>query len=316
MRKLIALGFVAGLVWAPQASAADLFVDEGGSDTGNDCSYSIDPCATIDHALAQGGGNRILLGAGSYPESITINSGEVARIESVFGGGSGPAIIDNSVAGMTNAVAPAVTLNAGTLRGVTVRSDFRPLLMSGGSAIDNTFDQDELTAGSSIAGAGMERPRVEVPFGAPTIEGNTFSDANSDNTVIEEAILIGPSSAEILDNQISGFGRAISMQGANAGGVPLIQGNTMTGLADGAAMDDREVLVRGMGPTIIENEISDPAVANSFGVDFNDMAPNTTGATAATFKRNRIIGMGTGVRAVDTSQANGDITLSFNSDLI
>ena len=78
MHTLLALAVVA---LTPPATAADLYVDDDGDDSGNDCETMATPCATIEHALDQllAPGDVIHLASGSYSTSgafpLTIANG-------------------------------------------------------------------------------------------------------------------------------------------------------------------------------------------------------------------------------------------------
>jgi hypothetical protein len=73
--KLCVTVIVAILFFSITAQAADRYVAVSGSDTSNDCTNSVSPCATIDHAVdGASSGDTIKIARGTYHESVTLDT--------------------------------------------------------------------------------------------------------------------------------------------------------------------------------------------------------------------------------------------------
>jgi hypothetical protein len=96
------------------AAATTRYVATTGSDLDNDCSDSLNPCASIDTAIVQANaGDTISVGAGTFAESDLVRisltiSGAGSDQTMVTGDGSGPSI---TVDGTDTATVPDVTLS-------------------------------------------------------------------------------------------------------------------------------------------------------------------------------------------------------------
>jgi len=70
--RLIIVGLIA-LVLGAQQAYATLYVSVTGSDTGNDCTSSASPCATVQWAVDEASaGEEIRVAAGTYSGSATV----------------------------------------------------------------------------------------------------------------------------------------------------------------------------------------------------------------------------------------------------
>jgi len=75
VNKIFVTVIMAILFFPMTAQAADRYVAVSGSDTSNDCTNSVSPCATIDHAVDEAGdGDTIKIARGTYHESVTLHT--------------------------------------------------------------------------------------------------------------------------------------------------------------------------------------------------------------------------------------------------
>lgn len=114
----LAVALALGLALAGPALSADLYVDTGGTNSGN-CQNPVSPCLTIQYALGQAApSDTINVAAGTYAETVDVNKQGV----SVLGAGVGSSII-NVVGKATNSSGIYVQAADATLRGFTVQSN-------------------------------------------------------------------------------------------------------------------------------------------------------------------------------------------------
>jgi MYXO-CTERM domain-containing protein len=86
VKRLTSIAVVAGWsFWALSAGANTLYVAKTGSDSGNSCTSSSSPCATITHAIAaMAGGDTLIIGDGTYAEQIVqVPSGSASAYTTV-----------------------------------------------------------------------------------------------------------------------------------------------------------------------------------------------------------------------------------------
>lgn len=102
---VIAVASAGTLLFSPLpagAAGATLYVAGGGGDAPNDCQTEGSPCATIQYAVSQAlAGDTIVLAAGDYPESVTIE-----KSVTLVGAGSDQTTIKGGVANT-----PSVTID-------------------------------------------------------------------------------------------------------------------------------------------------------------------------------------------------------------
>ena len=97
---LLVVGSVGALstLCTSAANAATLYVAKSGVDAGNDCSKKSTPCASITHGVAaMAGGDTLLLGDGTYTESITgMPSGSAGAYTTIRAENDWGVVIDGS----------------------------------------------------------------------------------------------------------------------------------------------------------------------------------------------------------------------------
>jgi hypothetical protein len=189
------LGF--GSATAAAATATRYVAAADGSDASNDCLASADPCATIQHAIAEAGvGDTVQVAPGTYAENLTIPksltlTGPNAGIDPnqasrgpeaiIDGGGIGPAAItpqaeDVVVEGLTvstsGAGAPIRTVGADTDR-LTIADD---IIEGGVGAITlQTGGEQIAIERNSIAGSGYDVYLGAADYPDLTIDENVIA---------------------------------------------------------------------------------------------------------------------------------------------
>ena len=229
------------LIAAPSASAADLYVDDGGSDGGgfNGCANPASPCKTIAHAILVADGNAsptdsVRVGGGSYSEAVSLPPG-ISLLKDVFGPGFG--------------TIGAATINGGASPAVTVEPG-APMRQLGGEFVfkgDSDHDQGSvLVAGGAnagyvtISGATFNDTatfkQLDILDGSPRVTSNTFT-ATIDSPNREAIRYEGDGSPEIGGNSIGPSGAATSayLEGVHVKGVggsatPSIHDNAISGI--------------------------------------------------------------------------------------
>src|SRR5689334_10677054 len=69
----VCLAAIAAVFFTASSSAAALYVSNAGDDTGNDCTVSATPCATLGHAVSLIGSFDIInMAVGVYKENVTV----------------------------------------------------------------------------------------------------------------------------------------------------------------------------------------------------------------------------------------------------
>ena len=99
MQKFRVVGFVlACLLWTTLADAKTLYVAQTGSDSGNSCTTSSSPCATITKGIsAMAGGDTLVIGDGTYAEQMgQVPSGAEAAYTTVMAANDWGVTIDGS----------------------------------------------------------------------------------------------------------------------------------------------------------------------------------------------------------------------------
>ena len=87
-----------GVLWTTLADAKTLYVAKTGKDTGNSCTSTSAPCATIAHGIASmAGGDTLIIGDGTYAEQIVgMPSGTAAAYTTVRAADDWGVTIDGS----------------------------------------------------------------------------------------------------------------------------------------------------------------------------------------------------------------------------
>ncbi len=287
------------LIAAPSASAADLYVDDGGSDLGgfNGCANPANPCATITHAIGVADSNAsptdsVRVGGGTYPEAVSLPPG-ISLLQDVFGTGFatiGPATINGGAS-------PAVTVQPGA-----------PMRQLGGQFIfkgDSDHDQGSvLVAGGAnaghvtISGATFNDTatfkQLYILDGSPRVIDNTFTA--SIDTVSRQAIVYeGDGSPEIGGNSIAPSGAAtatylegIVVQGVGGSATPTIHDNAISGITQTLAdTDGVGIHLATASGTISGNTIRrEPNGATQVGIVVEDNATAT--GTPLSLSRNQV----------------------------
>ena len=189
---------------AASASAAALYVDDSGTDSG-DCTVPATPCETIEFAHDQPGTDDVIhLGGGTYAESAAVTGSESLIEDSTFSAAAaGPAVLDNSVPAGTASVAALTHLSTGTVSELTIVSDFTGVkILAAGTLSGNLFAFD--------APSGLYEADVlvdAIATGNPTISGNTFIDPNPEaaNPGQVALVLNSATSPTVTGNSFSGF---------------------------------------------------------------------------------------------------------------
>jgi hypothetical protein len=177
MVALTALLVWPGSAWLARA-ATNRVVATSGSDTGNDCSNSATPCATIQHAIEQAtAGDTIQVAAGTYQEHVTVNKDVTIR-----GAGASSTIVDGTDSGRVFQINSGVTVTLDKLK-ITrgrVNTAGPPFYNNLGGGISNlgTLTLTNSTVSNNISadgGSGI------VNYASLTIINSTISDNTLDS---------------------------------------------------------------------------------------------------------------------------------------
>jgi hypothetical protein len=296
----LAIAVVAALALPALASAADTYADPGGSDAAN-CLTPATACKTVGAALTKASsGNSVHLAAGTYAESVTLSLGK--SLVATSPSGPQPVIDNGSVS------SPAITVNAsgaGSIDGLTIRSDFQPVLLNGPATVANdTFDENNVpsSTGSDVDVAGATAALVmNNAFDDPDASGDqtgvltsgSVSPSISANTFtnLATAIKLGSTGATVSDNQIS-LGHAVGgtpgVGIAAIGGDPRIIGNTIgiagSGSSTGVLMQDQHsfTVSQVVRNEIFGNTVGVKVTGETVSVHLDDdlIHDNTTGLAA------------------------------------
>ncbi len=295
-RIAAALASAVLLVVPADALAADTYVDDDIGNDANLCTVPGAPCLTIGTAIAKAGsGDTVRVDGGAYGENVGLSAGK-SLVEENFneGDGDSQAVVDG---GALIAINVASGDSAGTIRGLTVRSDASAISLQGPATVtDNLFDD---TAG----GVGVN---LLTGSNTASVANNTFTDTagDTDNRIGVQSLAAG--SPTIAGNSLQNLSTAIHI----ANGAPTVSGNIITGTRQGGSAGNALRVLNDATPTIAANDIRNPDPGdNTFGIDIFE-AIATVDDTGATLRRNEIYDHTTGVRTTDTTGAvtlNGDV---------
>jgi parallel beta-helix repeat protein len=295
-RIAAALFSVTFLSFPVNALAADTYVDDDIGNNLNSCTVPASPCLSIVTAIAKAGsGDTVRVDGGTYMENVGLNLGK-SLVEENFneGDGDSQAVVDG---GATVAINVASGNSAGTIRGLTVRSDSSAISLDGPATVTgNLFDD-------TVGGVGVN---LLIGSNAASVTNNTITDTagDTDNRIGVQSLAAG--SPTIAGNSIQNLSIGIHI----ANGAPTVSGNTITGTRQGGSAGNAVRVVSDATPTIVANDIRDPEPGdNTFGIDVFEatMTPDDTGAT---LRRNEIYDHTTSFRTTDTTGAvtlHGDV---------
>jgi hypothetical protein len=275
------------------ALADDTYVDRSdGHDAGNGCHNRAKPCATIARGIARAGPGDVVFVGGDraeYTQPLDLGEGksivrrDFSRKRSIHT--AGRAVIDTGSAGE-----PAIEVisRAGRIKGLTVRSEFRPILLTGPA----TVTQDRFIHYPDVPGAAV----VVAPTAIATqIVDNTFVDPDP-ATAAQGISAASGALPRIIDNEFDDIAQAINVTDG------FISGNDIAGTTRGG-FGIRTI--SGAGATLTANRLHNPSLegaGTAFGVFTN---------VPTQFERNLIKGYDEGVRVQDDP---GPVT--FQSDAI
>jgi hypothetical protein len=292
--RVLGIGLAVGalaLANAASASAAELYVDDSGTDTGA-CTAPASPCATITFALNQAGGNTIHIGGGTYAEALVPLETETLIEDSTFiAAAAGDAIVSAPSGGIGILTTVGVPI---TVQDLTVRSDNTAVQLNSDSTLTgNTFDSP------SVTGPTTADVVVGALSGSPSITGNTFVDPVAGTPQVG-LYLNAVGSPTVTGNKFTGFNQAIfGERGPGTPLTPTISQNEITGTNSGAGIR----FSSNVEPTLTANFVHSPGTGGSTAIDLQ-----STGA--ATLSRNRTIGHSVGI------SINGASSATLESDLM
>lgn len=245
------------------ALAADLFVDDSGSDA-NPCNTTVAPCRTIGVAIGKAGtSDTIRIGGGTYNEEVALGDMISLLGDDFLGGGStaGAAIVEGSdtTGGAGNDPTIAVVSGdpATEIRNLTIRgADYSLDLDDAVDVVGNTFDTDAPLFDIDVLVTGTAAPRIL---------NNTFDDptpgAFEDHTAIQSGT---GGDVEVTGNVVDGYSRGIGLLDTSGAAAVTVVGNTVTGTHTGSGSGIAIELQRGPAKADIrENVIKDPGAGGS-----------------------------------------------------
>ncbi len=268
------------LLAAPSTAQTDRHVDASqGSDSGNNCTNSAAPCATVGHALGQSAaGDRILAAAGIYTESLLID-----RNIEIVGEASDTTIIQ-----------AAATPNTASQRVITVQSQrnlaLRHLTIRHGYA-NATLTPNSLGGGIYLEGGDLELEYVVL----------TGNRSNSDGGAIYNAAgSVDMRHADLDANLAKRLGGARNRGGAiyNSSGATLTALNSRlrgNDAAQGGAIYSDGAVVK---------NLTNVALSGNFALEFGGAMMYGSGQQVMTnlvFSGNRTDGLGGGIYALGSS---------------
>jgi len=175
------------------SAAADRYVATSGSDVANDCSSSLTPCATIQHAVDESNtGDTINVGAGVYHEQVKVTTANltitgsgaliqpvvgVVNTSSIFSGNGIAAVI--VVDGVTGVTIDQLTIDgsvAGTGRGCG--PTFVGIFYRAASGVISDNDVANIADPSNSGCQGYLGIFVQSGNGGPGLNSNVVIDGN------------------------------------------------------------------------------------------------------------------------------------------
>ena len=243
------------------ASAADRFVDQGGTDAGV-CTSSASPCGTIEYAVGQSAsGDRVLVGSGTYDEALVLLDVSIVHDEQIFAGGNGGAIIDNgAVADLDDTSNAILAGDDAVIRGFNIRSPTRAIRTIGAATISGNFF-DQSNSPSTGSAPNCQEPLIEIGNGngVARITGNAFSDPTDDDAVNEVGVCVPEDTEPVISsNGFDNLVNAVRLEGGGGGSggsiEPVISDNAITHARNGAS-PGAGIFVRGMEPEISGNMV-------------------------------------------------------------
>jgi hypothetical protein len=258
------------VAWAGPASASGgvtLYVNSAGSDTGNDCTQLLTPCATVSYAVSQAATGDTIEVAGTIEDNVTVPSTiSTLTISGDESPAASPAVIDGSDSGTVVTVdnGSNVTLDYMTIQNGRTAGSGGGIENDGTLTVDNSTVTNNFSTGAN--GAGIDST------GTLTVSNSTLSDntANQNGGGISgESGTVTVSNTTISGNTAGSAGGGVDL-GASTG---LITDSTITGnsAASGGGIDN------GSGSlTVIDATISSN---NNYGI----VGSVTTGATIVAY---------------------------------
>jgi len=266
--SLLGLGITALLsvgahLW-PTRAATNRFVAVGGSDTSNDCSNAVAPCATIQHAINQSAsGDLIKLGPGTYFENVTVSQNVTIQGDATTGStvnGNNTGTVFTVGAGVSATLNELVIVNGLGKGGVPGTSSWDS---GGGIANDGILT----VSGCTISG---NRALTGAAGG-----GGIFSRGNSATNTLTVT------NTTITDN-FAGIGGGID----NDSGIATVVNTTIDGniASIGGGIRNSEFGTLNLTGSTISHSVAanDAGISNDFGATLVSINVTVSGNFAAT----------------------------------
>jgi hypothetical protein len=296
-----------GLLAAPaSASAVNVYVDDGGTDVGNNCQVPTNPCKTLPQGITSAGaGGTVFLGAGTYTQNAPTAFTPAFALDdkSVIHSDFDPPITTGTAIVQSNAPplgSPTIELTTGTLSGLTIRGDGDSAgvvhVIDNGTVSNDTFDSPGVID-------------VIADFGAPNITGNHF-------TSYAIALETAGSSAGVTvgGNTLTGgtTGSFGAIEVLNHTGTSQISGNDIT-----LPTNTSGIFVEDAAAQVTHNLIHGAAGASGFTL-LRVIETAAAPATSAAISRNTFTGLGhtPGPATVGVVIDGTQGTVTMSSDLI
>lgn len=299
--RVLALAAGIGLTFAPAAGAVR-YVDDSGNNAGNDCTNPEAPCMSVFKGVTEAVAmETVEVGGGSYNLDFSdVGDGKsviASDFQGLGGDTAGAPVLDG--AGASDFPIEILPTGAGTIEGLTIRSEFRAMLVAGDAMIlGNTFDEPQISSSPDA----FKSDILVSGAVSPTIQGNTFIAA------VEQGGRTGvhttsSGSPVIGDNEFSGYNYGVFAR--SNGGIPAIKGNEVTGIHNTGSLGIG-IWVEDQTATIEDNLVHAPGGGSfsKYGIQLSEgVGVDTTGGT---LRRNRVFGYRLGIRVEDTQ---GTVTL-------
>jgi PKD repeat protein len=257
------------------------YVAASGADTG-DCATSAAPCLTINYAVGQAvAGNTVYVGAGAYPEMVSVTKPLAFRGANVGIAGSGTRGAESVVKGFRTPGNPGTTQVDVTIDGfqidpqgdtALISATLQPLVWLRGGAngvtvTNNVFDGGPTTPNCSFNCTTMTDAAFGVHSGTVDFSDNVVTDFRRPIN-IQQPLGAPATNATVADNVITNFtSRAVSLAGST--GVQMlgqtVSGNLISGAGYAAPSSPAGMTISNQGNTVTGNTIT--GVASGVYID-------------------------------------------------
>ena len=248
-----------------QAPSPTLYVAAGGTDSGNDCTAGVNPCATVSHAVSQAGAGTIIDLAGTVSDNVAVPAG------------GGPLYIThwpNTAAGVLDGGgATVITVGSGatvTVHGITVQN----------------------------AGAGA--PGIEISGGHLVLDDTTVTGSGHGIDLADAQSVASVTAGRLVGDTVGAYATAGTMQLLET----TVDGSSGSGVYNAAAevtvadsTVSRSAGAAGIASAGGSLTLSDDTIADNAG-DGIDVTGGSTNLVADTVSANS-----TGIRTAGTPLA-------------